>query len=78
MSKEKVIEALQVVFQEVLDNEDLVITTQSNATEIDEWDSLAQIQLVVAIEKKFNIKFTALEILSWNNVGEMVDCILAK
>ena len=78
MNKEKVIEVLQSIFQEVLDNEELIITTQSNATEIEEWDSLAQIQLVVAIEKKFNIKFTALEILSWNNVGEMVDCILAK
>lgn len=78
MERVKVFEVLQGIFQDVLDNDDLVITDQSSALEIEEWDSLAQIQLVVAIEKKFNIKFNAQEILSWKNVGEMVDCILQK
>ena len=42
------------------------------------WNSLTHIQLIVAIEKKFKIKFTSKEILSWKNVGELVDCLASK
>ena len=46
--------------------------------DVEEWDSLSHVQLVVALEKAFGIKFTSREILSWDNVGDLVDCISKK
>ena len=48
------------------------------ADDIEEWDSLSHIQLIVAIEKAFKIKFTSLEIMKWTNVGEMVNSMEEK
>ena len=66
---------VQEIFRDVLDNEDIVLDMQTTADDIEEWDSLSHIQL---IEKEFKIKFTSREILSWNNVGEMIEAILHK
>jgi len=78
MEKIQILEEVQEIFREVLDNEDIVLQEATTADDIEEWDSLTHIQLIVAIEKHFKIKFTSKEILSWQNVGEMIDCIAAK
>lgn len=78
MNQEIIIEKLNPIFCDVLDNEDVELTTQTTADDIEEWDSLSHIQLVVAIEKEFGIKFTSKEILSWKNVGDLADCLAAK
>lgn len=78
MTQEQIYEKLNEIFQDVLDNEDLSIDAQSSANDIEEWDSLSHIQLIVAIEKAFGIKFTSREIMKWNNVGEMVESIVEK
>ena len=78
MEKNQILEEVQEIFHEVLDNEEIVLANETTADDIEEWDSLTHIQLIVAIEKHFKIKFTSKEILSWQNVGEMIDCIAAK
>lgn len=78
MNNEQIIGEVQEIFREVLDNEEIVLANDTTADDIEEWDSLTHIQLIVAIEKHFQIRFTSREILSWQNVGEMIDCIASK
>lgn len=66
------------VFVEVLDNDAIRLTDETSASDVPEWDSLSHIQLVVAVEKKFGIRFMSREIQSWKNIGEMIDSISAK
>lgn len=78
MERQEIFEKLNEIFVDVLDLDEVELNDATSAEDIDEWDSLSHIQLIVAIEKEFKIKFTSKEIMSWNNVGEMVDCILTK
>jgi Acyl carrier protein len=78
MERFEVIKRVNEIFNDVLDNEDIVINDSTTANDIEEWDSLSHIQLVVAIEKSFKIKFSSSEILSWENVGEMINSILER
>ena len=78
MERSEIYEKLNEIFCDVLDLDEVHLTDASVADDIEEWDSLSHIQLIVAIEKAFGIKFASLEIMKWNNVGEMVNSILAK
>lgn len=78
MKRNEIIAKVQEVFQDVLDDEEIVLTDATTAEDIEEWDSLSHVQLVVAIEKELGIKFTSKEIMSWQNVGDMVNCIANK
>ena len=79
MERKEIFSKLNEIFEDVLDlDETPELTDATSANDIEEWDSLSHIQLIVAIEKAFNIKFTSQEILKWNNVGEMVDTIIAR
>ena len=69
---------MQDIFRDILENEEIILSNETTADDIEEWDSLSHIQLIVTIEKTFKIKFTSREILSWNNVGEMIICIAGK
>ena len=78
MSNEKILNRLSELFADILDLAEIKITENTRAADIDEWDSLTHIQLIVAIEKEFGIKFTSSEISNWKNVGEMLKTIDAK
>lgn len=75
MERNEIFKKLNEIFNDVLDCEDIELEENTSANDIEEWDSLSHIQLIVAIEKAFKIKFTSLEIMKWKNVGEMVDTI---
>ncbi|MBR1508695.1 MAG: acyl carrier protein [Eubacterium sp.] len=78
MTREEVYERLNEVFRDVFDDEDITVNDATTADDIEDWDSLEHINLVVAVEKEFGIKFNMGEVNSFKNVGEMVDIILAR
>lgn len=78
MAREDIKKQVQDIFRDILDEEDLILTDITTAHDVDGWDSLSHIQLVVAMEKHFKLRFTAKEILSWNDVGELIDSIASK
>jgi acyl carrier protein len=69
---------LEDIFQDVFDDEKLMISKETTADDIDDWDSLEHINLIVNIEKDFNIKLTLGELQDLQNVGDMVDLIGEK
>lgn len=78
MKKEEIYEKLNQVFQEVFDDESILVSEGTTADDIEDWDSLEHINLVVAVEKKFGIKFNMGEVNRFKNVGEMADTIAAR
>ncbi len=78
MNQEEVLAAIQPLFNNVFEREDLVITRETSAQDVAEWDSLAQIDLVVSMEKQFGIKFSLDELIELKNVGDAVDLIFSK
>jgi acyl carrier protein len=78
MERSDILTRVQEVFRDELELDDLVLNDETTADDVEEWDSLSHVQLVVALEKAFGIKFTSREILSWDNVGDLVDCIGKK
>lgn len=79
MDEEAVWSRLTEIFREVFDDEDIDIGPDTVAEDILEWDSLSNIQLLVAIEKAFNgVKFNTGEVANLKNVGEMVSVILHR
>jgi len=78
MERKDILAQVQDVFREELEVDDLVLTDETTADDVEEWDSLSHVQLVIALEKSFGIKFTSREILSWDNVGDLIDCIEKK
>jgi acyl carrier protein len=73
-----VIERLQTIFCDVFDDAKLNITRETSAADIEDWDSISHITLVVTIEKEFNIKFALGELQQLKNVGEMIDLVEQK
>ena len=73
-----IIQNLIPIFKDIFNDEDLIVNSSTTAKDIDEWDSLAHIRLIVAIEKHFKLRFTAAEINELENVGEMADLIIKK
>lgn len=75
MTKEEIYQKLDEVFQDVFDDEEIHVTAETTANDIEDWDSLEHINLVVAVEAKFGVKFNMNEVVSFKNVGEMVDAL---
>ena len=69
---------LNEIFCEVFDDEDIKITPEMTANDVDGWDSLSHVNLIVAIESKFNIRFSQKELLTFKNVGDLLNCIRSK
>jgi acyl carrier protein len=75
---ENIQDRLQLVFRRVFDLEKLTLHREMTASDVPDWDSLAHIQLVVAIEKEFKVRFKTSEIVELKNVGQMMDLVELK
>ena len=75
MDKQTIFDAVQQIFRDNFDDEDLVITRDTCADDIEDWDSLEQINLLTAIEKKFGLKFKLEDVRDLKNVGDLLDLI---
>ncbi|HXC65129.1 MAG TPA: acyl carrier protein [bacterium] len=69
---------LQTVMRDVFDRPDIALSRAMTASDVEEWDSLSHVNLVVAVEKEFGLHFTLAEIKPLKNVGEMLDLIRRK
>jgi acyl carrier protein len=78
MTKEEIKAAVIEVFQDVLDEDDLGITEASTAQDVEDWDSLTHVQIVVGVEKRFKVRFASQEIAAFENVGDMINAIEKK
>jgi len=73
MDTNAILKEVNNIFKLVLDDDDIDLQRNITADEVDDWDSLNHIQLIVGIEKNFKIRFSSSQIRNWSNVGEMCD-----
>ncbi|MCQ2513097.1 MAG: acyl carrier protein [Lachnospiraceae bacterium] len=76
--EEKIYNALNEIFQDIFDDDEIVVEASTTSDDIEDWDSLEHINLVVAIEKRFGLKFSMVEVNGMKDVGEMVEIIKAR
>lgn len=72
------IEKLNGIFQTVFDNDDIQIRPEMTATDVDGWDSLSHVNLILAVERGFGVRFTQKELLTFKNVGDLLRAIESK
>jgi acyl carrier protein len=72
------LERLNEIFCEVFDDDDIKIVPEMTANDVDGWDSLSHVNLIVAIESKFKINFSQKELLTFKNVGDLLSSIRSK
>lgn len=75
MTEQDILQEIQEIFRDNFDDEELVITRDTCADDIEDWDSLEQINLLTAIEKKFNIKFKLADVRGLKDVGDLIDLV---
>lgn len=75
MTEQDILSEVQDIFRDNFDDDSLVITRETCADDIEDWDSLEQINLLTAIEKKFNIKFKLADVRDLKNVGDLLDLV---
>ncbi len=78
MTKEQAMERLTDIFRDVFDDEEIVLTPETTAADIEDWDSLEHINLIAAVEKTFKMRFTVKEVSGMKCVGEMAEIVAAR
>ena len=78
MNEPEILERLTTIFKEVFDDESIKVGRELSARDVDGWDSLAHIRLMLTVEKTFKVRFSAAEIGKLQNVGDLVALIEAK
>jgi acyl carrier protein len=76
MDRTEVLEKVNEIARDVFENDEVVLTDESTANDVEEWDSLTHLSLISDIEEEFKINFTLREISGFNNVGELIDALI--
>ena len=74
----EITDRLAAVFHEVFDDDSIKLRDDMTAKDIEEWDSLNHITLVLAVEKEFGVRLNAAEVGSLANVGKMIDLLVTR
>ena len=74
-SMSEVMQRLNVIFQDVFDNDQLIVTPTTTARDVEEWDSLMHVSLIVNVERSFKIRFSSSEVAALKSVGELADLV---
>jgi acyl carrier protein len=69
---------MQAVFRDIFDDEALVLRDDLTAADVENWDSLTHINLIVGIERQFKVRFTTAEVTTLKNVGDLKTLIQTK
>jgi acyl carrier protein len=78
MSREEILETLTELLQDILDDDNIVLTPETTARDVRGWDSLANVRFVLSVERRFKTKFAAAEVAGLKNVAGLVDIIEAR
>ena len=78
MQQQEIYAQLTTIFHDVFDDDTLALTPDLTAASVPEWDSFNHINLIVAVESRFKIKFQTAELESMNTVGHLVTLIQKK
>ena len=78
MTQQEVLDRLQPIFRDVLDDDALVITLQSSASNTPNWASLVHINLIDSVEREFRVRFALGEVAQMKEVGDLVDLVMKK
>jgi len=74
--KLKILKDINEIFIDIFDDESIVIDMSSSGNTIKEWDSMAHINIIIAIEKEFDIQFSLEETMNFENMGEIINTII--
>lgn len=72
------LDTLTEVFRQVFDDPSIALTPETTADMVEGWDSLSHINLILAVENRFNIRFKQKEVMGFKNVGDLARCIEDK
>ncbi|GAA0645379.1 acyl carrier protein [Brevundimonas lenta] len=78
MSQTEIYEKLTDVFRDVFDDEDLTPTAEMTADDVEEWDSLSHIRLMLSVEKAFGVRFSTVELGGLKSVGDLAGLVESK
>lgn len=74
----ELLKEMEPVFRQVFDDDEIMLHEEMTADEVDGWDSLSHVNLIVALEAHFKVRFSPKELLNFRNVGELAASILSK
>ena len=78
MSRDEILKRINDILKDIFDDNTIVITCDTTANDIPEWDSLNHINIISSIENEFGVEFSMEEVINFKNVGDIVEKIIEK